>query len=269
MSRWPHRGLRAACTTLISALTLACSPSTPAGDDVPALGARSAHAFAVMGPDGGMEEHLLSGIAGPDVDLHPEAAVEARAALDALIAGRSLTLSPAGEPDRYDRTPVQARLPDGGDLAAALVETGWAMVWPRDGQAADFAGLLAAEAHARADEAGAWRRGVFTVFTPDPNTLAQQLDSAVIVEGRVVSSGESRQGRLYLNFGLDWRTDMTLSATPAVRAQFAEAGLDLATLEGAVVRARGWLYAENGPMIALTHTAQLDVVDAPQAGRLP
>ena len=252
----------------MSALALACNPAQPTGEDAPALGARSAHAFAVMGPEGGIDDHLLSGIAGPDDDLHPEAADAARMALEALIAGQTLTLSPAGEPDRYDRTPVQARLPDGRDLAAALVETGWAMVWPRTGQDADFAALLDAEAAARSSQAGAWP-DVFTVFASDPNTLAQRLDSAVIVEGRIVSSGESRQGRLYLNFGLDWRTDMTLSATPSVRARFAEAGLDLATLEGAVVRARGWLYAENGPMIALTHTAQLEVIDAPQGGRLP
>jgi len=222
-----------------------------------------------MGPDGTARDHLLTGVAGPDADLHPGAAATARAALDALIAGQTLSLTPAGEPDRYERTPAQATLPDGRDLAAALVESGWAMVWPREGQTADFTALFPAEERARAENAGAWADGVFEVFEPDPNTLAQRLDGPVIIEGRIVSTGEGRNDRLYLNFGLDWRTDFTLSATRRVRADFEEAGRALDTLDGAVVRARGWLYAENGPMIALAHPAQLEVLDAPQPRPLP
>lgn len=259
-------GLRAFLSAgFCTALLAACSDETPAGDPSPALGARSAHAFVVMGPGGETRDHLLSGVAGPDADLHPAAAAEAeaRAALDALIAGQTLSVTPAGEPDRYDRTPAQAALPDGRDLAAALVETGWAMVWPREGQAADFEALFAAEERARQDNAGAWAEGVFKVLDPDPNTLAQRLDGPVIVTGRIVSTGEGRDGRLYLNFGLDWRTDFTVSATRQIRSRFEDSGVSLELLDEAVVRARGWLYAENGPMIALNHTAQIEVLDAP------
>lgn len=244
-------------------LLTACSDETLSGDPAPALGARSAHAFVVMGPDGTARDHLLTGVAGPDADLHPDSAAAARAALDALIAGQTVSVTPAGEPDRYDRTPARAALRDGRDLAAALVESGWAMVWPREGQAADFDALFAAEERARSADAGAWGDGVFEVFDPDPNTLAQRLDGPVIVTGRIVSTGEGRDGRLYLNFGLDWRTDFTLSATRQTRSRFEDAGVALETLDGAVVRARGWLYAENGPMIALGHTAQLEILDAP------
>lgn len=257
-------GLRAIMASgLCAAVLSACSPDPPAGEPAPALGARSAHAFVVMGPDGSARDHLLTGVAGPDADLHPDSAFEARAALDALVAGHTLSVMIAGEPDRYDRTPAQAVLPDGRDLAAALVESGWAMVWPREGQAADFDALFAAEARARTADAGAWGEGVFEVFDPDPNTLAQRLDGPVIVRGRIISTGEGRNGRLYLNFGLDWRTDFTLSASRTARSRFEDAGLTLSDLDGAVVRARGWLYAENGPMIALDHPAQLELIDAP------
>jgi len=257
-------GLRAFLSAgLCAAVLTSCSGETPAGEPAPALGARSAHAFVVMGPDGTAHDHLLTGVAGPDADLHPDAAAAARAALDALIAGQTLSVTPAAEPDRYDRTPAQAALPDGRDLAAALVETGWAMVWPREGQAADFEALFAAEARARRDNAGAWADGVFQVFDPDPNALAQRLDGPVIVTGRIVSTGEGRDGRIYLNFGLDWRTDFTLGATRRARSRFEDTGIALETLDGAVVRTRGWLYAENGPMIALDHTAQIEILDAP------
>ena len=247
----------------------ACNPPAQQAESAAGLGARSAHAFTVSGPDGAARDHILTGVTGPDADLHPRAAGRARAALDALVSGQALSLTPAGEPDRYARTPVQARLPDGTDLAAALVATGWAMAWPRRGQAADFSALLEAEGRARRAGAGAWADGTFQVFEPAPDRLAQRLDSPVIVEGRIVSTGEGRNGRLYLNFGLDWRGDVTLSAAREAREAFSQSGVTLAELDGAVVRARGWLYAENGPMIALTHPAQLEVLDAPEPAALP
>lgn len=250
-------------------LLASCAAETEEGEPAPALGASSAYAFTIEGPDGAPASRLLTGVTGPDADLHPQAAAAARDALSELITGRLLVLSEAGEPDRYARTPVQASLPDDRDLAASLVATGWAMVWPRDGQTADFTALYAAEAQARRSQAGAWADGVFAVFPPAPDPLAQRLDSPVIVEGRVISTGEGRNGRLYLNFGLDWRTDFTLSASRQARARFADAGVELDELDGAVVRARGWLYAENGPMIALDHPAQLEILDAPQAAAAP
>lgn len=222
-----------------------------------------------MSPEGGVQEHLLTGVAGPDADLHPQQAQRARLALDQLIAGASLSVTPAGAPDRYGRTPVTARLASGEDLAVRLIESGWAIVWPRDGQTADFDSLFAAEIRARDARTGGWNDGVFHVFAPAPNTLAQRLDSAVIVEGRIVSSGEGRNGRLYLNFGLDWRSDFTLSADRDARERFRSQGVALESLEGAIIRVRGWLYAENGPMIALTHPAQIEIIDAPQAAGRP
>jgi hypothetical protein len=176
-----------------------------------------------------------------------------------------LTHIPAGDPDRYGRIPSVARTPEGRDLAVTLVEAGWLMVWPRLRQDVDFDALYAAEARARDADTGAWGEGVFAVRDPDPNRLAQHLDSAQIVEGRVVSTGAARDGRVFLNFGLDWRTDFTAVADEDAAERFGEAGLDLQSLEGAVVRVRGWLFELNGPMITLDHPAQLEIVDAPTA----
>ncbi len=80
----------------------------------------------------------------------------------------------------------------------------------------------------------------------------------------MTSTGEARNGRVFLNFGADWRTDFTISASRATRNRFEAAGVRLETLDGAVVRVRGWLQEENGPMIILTHPAQLDIIDAPE-----
>ena len=84
-----------------------------------------------------------------------------------------------------------------------------------------------------------------------------------------MSTGAARDGRVFLNFGLDWRTDFTAVADEDAAARFSEAGMDLRALEGAVIRVRGWLFALNGPAIALRHPAQIELVDAPAARERP
>lgn len=230
---------------------------------------RSAHSITILDEEGQAQTLLLAGVTGPDRDAAPEAARRARAALEELVGAAQFIHTPAGDPDRYGRTPSVVRLDGGADVGEALLEAGWLMVWPRLGQEADFDRLYAAEARARQANAGAWGPGAFAVRDPDPNRLAQHLDSAQIVEGRVVSTGSARDGRIFLNFGLDWRTDFTAVADEDAAQRFTEAGLDLRSLEGAVVRVRGWLFALNGPTIALDHPAQLEIVDAPSASTIP
>jgi endonuclease YncB( thermonuclease family) len=223
--------------------------------------------FAVNDTAAGPGGVVLAGVTAPDADRHPTAAEAARRALaDHLEAGEGRVLvRPAAEPerDRYDRLIAAVETPE-GDLAERLVRDGWLIVWPRAGQNAAFDALYAAEAEARRTGAGGWGEGAFTLDDPDPNRLAQKLDGPVIVEGLVVDTGTARDGRVFVNFGLDWRTDFTATADRDAHDAFESAGLDLTALEGARVRVRGWLYETNGPAISLSHPAQLELVDAPE-----
>ena len=51
----------------------------------------------------------------------------------------------------------------------------------------------------------------------------------------MTSTGQSRQGRIFLNFGADWRTGFTVAVERRHVRLFEEAGIDLAGLEGAVI----------------------------------
>jgi hypothetical protein len=74
-------------------------------------------------------------------------------------------------------------------------------------------------------------------------------------------------GRIYLNFGNDWRSDFTISIDRKDVRAFAAAGIDLKGLAGKRVRVRGWIEWRNGPMIAATHPEQLELLpDAPASG---
>ena len=254
-------------------LALACGSKPDAASAQPEQ-ARSAQTVAVTTSDGETVELLLVGVRGPDPDTATDASHAARRALDSHIASQTLRYEPAGETDRYDRVPARVRLEGRGDLALDMVEAGWLMVWPRLGQDADFDGLHEAERRARQAGAGLWSGGewgaaAFAVRDTDPDRLAQYLDSAQIIEGRVISTGAARDGRVFLNFGLDWRTDFTAVADEGAAQRFVEAGTDLRTLEGAVTRVRGWLFELNGPAITLSHPAQVELVDAPAARGRP
>ena len=80
-----------------------------------------------------------------------------------------------------------------------------------------------------------------------------------LVEGKVLKAARIK-GRVYLNFGDDWKTDFTVTIGVPARRMFREAGTDPLSLEGKRIRVRGWLKRYNGPMIAATHPEQIEVV---------
>lgn len=264
--------LKAALAAAAALWMVACAPDGgEPGEPARAEQVWSGQAFEIEGADGTRASVVLAGVRAPSGELHPAAAEAARTALTARLdaAGAQVEIQTGSDPgrDRYDRRIVSAQTPE-EDLAESLVREGWLMVWPRAGETVDFTRLYAAEADAREAGAGGWGDGGFAVHDPDPNALSQRLDGPVIVEGRVVDTGEARDGRVFVNFGLDWRTDFTATADRRSRTVFEEAGMDLMALEGTVVRVRGWLYETNGPSVSLTHPAQLELVDAPEARRL-
>ncbi|TRO96300.1 thermonuclease family protein [Glycocaulis profundi] len=219
----------------------------------------------VLDHDGERIHVRLAGVRAP---REGDAARQAREHLAELAreAGGALRLERLGE-DRHGRVLGRVHGPD-GDLSEALVSEGWLAV-ATHADTREAASLLPLEAQARAEGRGAWGSGAFAVRGADPDPLAAYLDSVQIVQGRVTSTGQSRQGRVFLNFGADWRTDFTVAVERRHVRLFEEAGIDLAALEGTVVRARGWMRAENGPLIALDHPEALEIVDAPEAAALP
>ncbi len=244
-------------------------PAPLAADTAPiTAGALSGDRFIYWRDDERIEVRL-AGIraprAGPSAEL-------ARARLEALLAeaGRTLELVPVGPGrNRHGVWLAVARLSDGSSLQEALVAEGLAAVDSHADNTAYTPQLLMLEEVARDAGLGAWGLRDLLVHTTDPNALAPNLDSVQIVEGRVISTGQARDGRIYLNFGTDWRTDFTVQVMRRDLRRFEAADMDLRALEGTIVRVRGWIYEENGPMITLDHPQALELVDAPQPAPMP
>jgi len=209
----------------------------------------------------------LSAIQAPHIKRRSEKAwpyaSESMAALAALIKGRDVQLSYGGETrDRYGRATAQVHTLDGSGesdlwVQGEMIRLGLARVFSWKGDLADIAALYELEMRARERGRGIWRNEFYDVRKPDPDPLAQFVDSVQIVEGIVISTADVR-GRIYLNFGSDYKTDFTIAIAKKHARAFA--AIDPLNLIGARLRVRGWIEMINGPMIWLDHPGRLEVL---------
>ncbi|MFO1060837.1 MAG: thermonuclease family protein [Dongiaceae bacterium] len=185
-------------------------------------------------------------------------AAAAREALAALALGKRVTLATGAHPrDRYGRVLAQLTTGDGLWLQGELLRRGLARVHSFPDSRALVPQMLAIEAEARAAGRGGWALPAWRVLAP--RQAADAVDSFQLVEGRVVGVGV-RGGRTYVDFGADWRSDLSLSLDGRARRLCESVGLDPAALAGRRVRVRGWLRLSRGPLIEITHPEQIELL---------
>ena len=190
---------------------------------------------------------------------------EAKSELSDLALGKQVRLYYGGlKRDRHRRALAQVYvLDDEGNktvwLQKAMIERGYGRVytWPDTWQ--DSQTLYAAERSARAAQKGIWGHDYYTVRSPDPDKLAQDVDSFQIVEGLITKSAKVKD-RIYLNFGASYQTDFTIVIEKRAQKRFQNQEYDLLDLEGRWVRVRGWMELDNGPAIWLDHPERLEVL---------
>lgn len=198
----------------------------------------------------------LAGIAVPAGPSDPEAA----AVVAGLLGRGRVVLDPEAPPqDRHGRLRAQVRDGEGGWLQGELVRRGLAVVAPAaDVPLTTLGSLLALEQAARTARLGLWaddRTGPWPALR-----VAAERGRLVLVQGRVLEVARA-QDFIYLNFGDDWRRDFTVRVEAGRRRALEKAGLDLDALEGRNVMVRGTLFEANGPMIELTHPAQIEILE--------
>ncbi|MBP2300465.1 thermonuclease family protein [Azospirillum picis] len=196
----------------------------------------------------------------------------ARAMLAQLALGRPVVVHGPAPTDRHGRLLAHLVRDDGLWLQSALVARGLARVHTRPDASAYAAELLAEETAARDAGRGLWRSRVYALRDAgDPAGLARDRDSFQVVEGVVLRVSKGR-GESYLDFGEDWRSDVTVHIGRAAMRDLVRAGIDPLSYEGRRVRVRGWILLRNGPMIEITHPAQIERLEReppPAAGPSP
>lgn len=167
--------------------------------------------------------------------------------------------------DRYGRLQMFVRTGEGVMVQEQLVAGGYARVKPQKRARDCLASLLESEADARRARRGLWRDRAFLPRDADDVAgLMRDEGRYVLVEGTVVDAS-NRRGRIYINFGADWRTDFTVTVEPADARLFADeitnvvAG-EVPAILGRRLRVRGYLTRYNGPEIRVTVPEQIEVL---------
>jgi endonuclease YncB( thermonuclease family) len=210
----------------------------------------------------GREVRLAGVVAANALDGDSNAAARATDGLNALTAGKSLTLYGPKARDRYGHLVAQVAFRDDARhwLQADLVSAGTVRVAPEMSGAACAKPLLDLEAEARAGHKGLWQEARFGVEQAENiEALITAMGRFAVVEGVVRRVGET-SSRTYLDFGRRYNQDFSIMIPRSARAGFAAAGIDLKSLRGKRVRVRGVLFLSGGPAIEIRNPASLEIV---------
>lgn len=218
--------------------------------------------------DNGLVVRLV-GIQAPKLPLGREGfetwplAKEAKSALSALVAGKTVRVRQGGESvDRHGRILGQMFVLGEEEIwvQQQMVRDGMARVYSFADNRACVAELLQAEGRARLNKTGLWSDPFYAVRRADrPQALAGLAGHYELIEGRVLVADDVR-GRVYLNFGRSFADDFTIVIEKPGLALFAAEGIDPVRLGGALVRVRGWVEVRDGPRIEVTHPEQIEVL---------
>lgn len=189
---------------------------------------------------------------------------DAEATLSAMILGQAVELAfGATRTDRYGRH--VAHLFVGKDekrvwVQGALLASGHARAHATPRMTDCLPELLAHERVARQSRLGLWRIGLYRPKPAARVALLMHLRSTFqLVAGRVASVSRTKSG-IYLNFGENWHNDFTIHVSNAVAAANPQWAASLDDLKDTHVEVRGWVERRNGPMIAISHPAEIEIV---------
>ncbi len=187
-----------------------------------------------------------------------------RAALDKLLAGKTLELRFAENRSDRDSRTLAALYANGRWVERTLVARGLARVHGTADNRIGLVQLLAAESSARAARRGLWRRKRYEVRAAAD--AARDGGTWQIVEGTVahVAFGE---GAGFVDLGAREDGALALRIGRDAMALCRAAGLDPRTLEGAHLRVRGFIDGTRRPVLDVTFPEQIELL--PQRETLP
>ncbi len=178
-------------------------------------------------------------------------------AINALVRGKTVDVTAVvPKEDRYDRVRGQVFNSDDQWLQLNLLKSGLARVDIAPDRSECAAELYAAEGAARAANTGLWAVPAYHVRTPE--TL-WRYPGRQIVQGKVLTA-DVKEGRAYIDFGADWKTDFTVTISPEDMAKFRAEGIDPRDYAGKTIRVRGIIQQFNGPEIEIANPKQVEVL---------
>lgn len=189
--------------------------------------------------------------------------------LKKMFVGKSVKIFSYHEPsafvDRYGLPWAHVVTDDGVWMQNEAIAEGLMWAYSTETSPLTVQYLKRVEEKARQAEKGFWSDPAYTVKAPE--ALADSIDSFQIVEGKIVSVAD-KGGKVFFNFGKDWKTDFTVKIVGDFGAVFPEdvertalqKTINVMKWKNRIVRVRGWVTENNGPMIEVTHREQIDII---------
>lgn len=256
-------GLRFACLCLLWLCSAAAAPLETLEDGGTAKVVVVVDGDTVMLEDG--RQVRLVGIQAPKLPLGRDGfepwplAEAAKSQLETLALGKTVRLGYGGRRlDRHGRVLAHLTTREGRWLQGEMLRAGLARTFSFRDNRSRVLEMLSLEREARAGRRGVWAEPFYAVRRAE--ALEQEIGSFQLVDGRVLAAARVR-GRIYLNFGADWKTDFTITLDPKTRRLFEAEGIDWAAFEGKLLRVRGWIDSFNGPMIEVSHPEQIELLE--------
>jgi endonuclease YncB( thermonuclease family) len=205
-------------------------------------------------------EYVLTDIIAPSttpLSGPPEPGADfAKAILNEALLRGSPTSDAAASTDRWGRIGGAVRwiVAAGREttLQEILVAEGAARVAPQSDDYEFIDRCFAAEKIARAAQLGLWKYDHYRSRNANIPEIAYGFQ---IYAGEIRDAGD-HGGRVYFNFGDDFRSDFTASVSRAAFRRW-KSKLDPATAIGGRAEVRGYVERINGPSIELLHERQL------------
>ncbi len=149
---------------------------------------------------------------------------------------------------------------DGTWIQGDLVKRGEARAFPTDTNPELAEQLYTLERPAIMERTGLW---ALPENRPLPSeTATESIGRVGIVTGKIIGVSQ-QQTMLYLNFGADWKSDMTIGLSSRLRQGLARKNIDPKTWVGKDVMVRGFIESYYGPYINLLTPAQITFLEAP------
>jgi endonuclease YncB( thermonuclease family) len=199
----------------------------------------------------------------PGSEAQARAGSAARAALEGMLAGKSVELRQSRPAtDRYGRMIADAFLPQNARSAAQeMLARGFARVSGQTVDAGCAAAFLASEAAAHRAKLGLWGEAYYAVIGADNlSDLLVHRGHFALVEGKVLSVRESG-AVIYINFGPRWSEALTVTIAKRNERNLIASGLNPRQIENVRVRVRGWLEERNGPRMEVSRPEQIEIAE--------
>ncbi len=210
----------------------------------------------------GAVSYRLDSLLAPSADAFIPAIVEAsqaaRLVLQRVLDTPGVSYVLSGETTRWGEQ-IITLTDENGTLVPmlTLIEAGAVRVFPQGTEPDIAKDFFAAEDKARLAGTGLWQSSFFR--RRQANRLEDCRDTPGahhIFSGTVMAVGQSRS-RTFLNFGADYREDVTGVVERRDMRRWSEEAIKIDGLEGALVEFRGFVEWINGPSISLRYPAQL------------